>query len=51
MKKIQQYGAGQEVPEGSQYLTSVVLQMAIGNPAVIHFFLVDEKKKEVLSKE
>ena len=48
MKKIQQYGAGQEIPDGSQYLTSIVVQTPIGNPAVIHFFLVEDttEKKE-----
>ena len=49
MKKVQQYGSGQAVPEGAQYLTTVVQQMGVGM-AAIHFFLVEEKKEEPKEK-
>jgi hypothetical protein len=45
MKKVQQYGSGQAIPDGAQYLTTVIQQMGSGI-AAIHFFLVEDKKEE-----
>lgn len=57
MKKVFKYGTGQEVPEGAQYLKTVVEPIFIGkecedgslkvvqqNVLVWHYFLVEVKK-------
>jgi len=51
MKKVLKYGTGYEVPEGSEYLTTLVQKQEIAQDnistvktrLVWHYFLVEEK--------